>query len=428
MQNTSSTRECTKVYLSYPGDLEEITFTKREYYLEDKFSWKPFKSDRKMNVDSIQELLEGKERELLKKKEEGVKILKKKCQHKPLTWEEKMNERRKRVETCILNQDQKNLAEVCRFTGCSFSMVKRVDDDLAFKGEASTYFYPNLKQPLELNKLSTSISNVNGSFATIADLKRRNPGFSRKYIARKLKATGHRWLMVRKNMRKPIQPTHSDQEVLTTVRHLAQSLINEQVETYYIDEVHFPLYQTSDHHWTHPHYEGHDLYYNRRQTCGEKLSVIAMCSTERFVAIQVFQREVCGDDFVYFLQEALKRVPKSSTISVLLDNATWHTSKTVLRSKASKALEFNARGLFQANMIENAFSFVRAAFRKRPDACSFEEEARLLLQIFFDDRNIKRFEGITRNHVRSLQSLLYKHYTAIASRMQRTKRATKKHI
>ena len=190
--------------------------------------------------------------------------------------------------------------------------------------------------------------------------------------------------------------------------------------------MHFPLCQTSDHQWTQTEYRGHDLFYNRRLNYGtEKLSVIALCSTERFVAVQVYQHDICGNDFLFFLQEALKQVPISSRITVLADNATWHTSQAVLQSKVSKALEFNAKGLFQANMIENAFSFIRAEFRKRRDVEGLEAEARLLLGIFFDERNQRRFQGIARNHLRSLISLLEYHHSALYSKQLRTTRSSK---
>ena len=158
-----------------------------------------------MDVDCIHDLLKDKLEELTNKKEEDKQRMKTECLLKsltekeeknkvkkeyllqPQTWKEKINKRRQFVAQCLQQQPQRNLAEVCHFTGCSYSLVKRVADDLAFKGEVSTYFYPNQKSPSDLAKLTQSISQVNGTFATIADLKRRNPTFSRKFIHRQLK-------------------------------------------------------------------------------------------------------------------------------------------------------------------------------------------------------------------------------------------------
>ena len=440
MKQPKSARDCSKVYLQYPGDRAQISFATRGYNEKKKFAWTPFQSDRAMDVDLIEDLLKDKQQELAKLKEEAKKreeerkkearrkkaeeegrILKEKQKrrvHPKLTWKQKVNARRKQVAACLRLQTQPSLSEIMRWTGCSFYMVQKVAEDLAFNQEVVPYQYPNQKTPAQLTQLSQSIDKVNGTFATIADVKRKNPGFSRKFIAKKLRQTGHHWIRVRKNELKPKEETYRDHQVLATVRHLSQSLLNSQVETYYIDEVHFPLWQTSDRHWTKAQFQGHDLLYNRRFCCGEKLSVIAMCSTERFVAVQVFQKDICGLDFLYFLQEAMTRIPTSAKVTVLADNATWHTAAVVMNTAAAKAIEFNAPGLFQANMIENAFSFVRAEFRKRPDSKTYEDETRQLLRIFFDDRNTKRFAGIYRNHIRSLLALLFKHYAAIQSRLQ----------
>ena len=62
--------------------------------------------------------------------------------------------------------------------------------------------------------------------------------------------------------------------------------------------------------------------------------------------------------------------------------------------------------MFQLNMIENAFSQVRHAFRCRPVVDSIEDEAKLLLDMFFDEKNDVRFKGYYRNHLRNLKKYL----------------------
>ena len=143
------------------------------------------------------------------------------------------------------------------------------------------------------------------------------------------------------------------------------------------------------------------------------------------MAVQIYKREVRGEDFLYFLQEAMRLVPTSNKVSVLADNATWHKAAIVMQTAASKAMEFNAPGLFQANLIENAFSFIRAEFRKRQTVDTYEEEARQLLRIFFDERNERRFKGVARNHLRSLTSLLHRNYMEVAAHKRRRRRRSK---
>ena len=386
--NGSETHQRVQSRVSGHAEREEaITFENRPYVVQQKFAWKPYQPAKRLDVDAIEELLEQKLKELQRLKDEeeqhreeearrareAKEMLKPwKPARKPqfhmekLPWNEEVNRRRRIAAGFLERQEHPNLAEVCRQTGFSFGLVKRVASDLAFNKQVSVFVYPNQKTAEQLQQLEQSIEAVNGSFSTITDLKRKNKGFSRQYIRKRLKETGHHWLKVRMTEKHPRKAAYTDLEVLATVRHLSQCLVNPQVETFYLDEVHFPLFQTSDHHWSQADYRGHNEFYNRRFANEDKLTVIAMCSLQRFVAIQVYQKEVRGEDFLFFLQEAMRLVPTGSKISVLADNATWHKAAIVMKTPASKAMEFNAPGLFQANLIENAFSFVRSEFRKRP--------------------------------------------------------------
>jgi hypothetical protein len=419
------TKESTPVFFGYPEDSSLVAFHKREILEESCYTWKSFKSKKGMEVDVVEELLAAKLNQLTKSRAEKTKKRADCGLLGKLPWGEEVNRKRKLVASFLLQQKESNLADACRFTGCSYQMVKKVDQDLKFMGNVEEFRYPNQKSPEQLAELKESIQKVNGTYTTIATLKQEHKGFSRRFISRELRGVGLRWLKMQKNRKVLRKNRYADKEVLSVVTHLAQCLMNEAVEVYYLDEVHFPLAQTSDHHWTLVNEEREELFYNRRETSGDKLSVIAMCNKERFVAVQVFTHEICGDDFLFFLQEALTHVPSKAKISILIDNATWHKSESVLKSQAFKALYFNAPGLFESNLIENSFSFVRSDFRKRPLVHSLEEEAGLLLGIFFDDRNRRRFEGIERNHIRTLQSLLYRHYSAIVSRKHRTRRNSK---
>ncbi len=61
------------------------------------------------------------------------------------------------------------------------------------------------------------------------------------------------------------------------------------------------------------------------------------------------------------------------------------------------------------NLIETAFSFNRAEFRKRLMLETLEDEARYAFEIFFQPENQRRFEGIYRNHLRQLTKFFKKY-------------------
>ena len=73
-----------------------------------------------------------------------------------------------------------------------------------------------------------------------------------------------------------------------------------------------------------------------------------------------------------------------------------------MKTEVSKFFSFNEPRMFQLNIIENAFSFIRGMFRKRPQVDTMEEEAREIVRIFFDQDNERRFKGLMRNHLRQL--------------------------
>ena len=412
------TGECTPVYYNDIDDKEIIHFSKKTYPVIDSFKCKPFKSKNKMPVDEVDELLEAKQKELKKMKDVSMESNSSTSKKEKKSWEMKVNQKRRLIASYLQRQSDLNLSDACRYTKCSFEMVKRVYEDLLFLGSPAEYHYPNQKKPEVVTDLINSISKVNGTCATVGDLKRIHPVFSRKWISRQLRRTGLRWKMLEKNMKVPKKDDTKSKQVVSVVRHLAQSLINPKVDTYYIDEMHLPLVQTATRHWTKTNKDQEQMMYNRRPVEDTKLTVIAMCSLTSFVAIQVFQKDINADDFLYFLQEAMKIVPLNSKVTILADNATWHTAKSIAITKVSSFLHFNAPRLFQANAIENCFSFIRADFRRRPLVKSLEEEVRLLVKIFFDSLNLKRFQGIGRNHLRSLRYLLSHHYIAVMAAEQ----------
>jgi hypothetical protein len=71
-------------------------------------------------------------------------------------------------------------------------------------------------------------------------------------------------------------------------------------------------------------------------------------------------------------------------------------------SSANKFLYFNEPRMFQLNIIENAFSFIRSGFRRRPFVETMEEEAIQIINLFFEEKNALRFTGLVRNHLRQL--------------------------
>ena len=192
------------------------------------------------------------------------------------------------------------------------------------------------------------------------------------------------------------------------ISHLAQAFDDKTADIFYLDEMKFPLYQTPERCWTNRSQQQQRVY-NRREVPDLQLTAIALCSTRGFEAVQIYPTEITGADFAYFIHNAFSRLPSNRSITVLADNASWHCSSVVKKTPAYKMLRFNVPHMFQLNLIETAFSFVRNDFRKRATVDTTEEEAKQIMSIFFDPKNEERFKGIYRNHLRSLLKYLELH-------------------
>lgn len=234
----------------------------------------------------------------------------------------------------------------------------------------------------------------------MSDIKRVHPSFSRNKILDIMHGMGLRYKALPRRRKHPTTPKPNQAKIDCVISHIAQGLVDETVEVFYCDEMKFPLFQTSTHSWTCQE-DSQRSVYNRRED-DRMLTAIVLCSTQRFVAVQVFCKEVTGPDFVFFLNNVVGRLPQTKQYTIIADNASWHHASIVEKTKVSKFLYFNEPRMFQLNMIENAFSFIRAMFRKRPIVDGLVAEAMLIVNLFFDPSNEEKFKGILRNHIRQL--------------------------
>ena len=432
--SASHTKECTECLFDTPAPETVLDFMTRRIPQVHAFKQRVFKSDDRHNEEKVMEAIAQMKKEAVKKcpvlslsrqmymdeeKNEGSlssHMTSSNMQSTSrftwdqLTWREKINRKRELVKACLLKQAIPNLTAAARFSGVHLSTAKKVFSEIKLFGEVASYDYNNVKLPEEKTALDRDVTSIEEGFMTVADLKRRHPSFSRKAILKHLHHHGFRYKLLPKNTLNPEKKIVNSTRVCRLISHITQAMADPNTSVLYIDEMKFPLFQTSSHRWQHPQTSLDDaVIYNRRAAHDLSLTAIALCSQEKFEAVQLFQREISGNDFMYFLNTAIAQLPAGRHYTIIADNATWHTSEAVMKCKASKFLYFNEPRMFQLNLIENAFSFVRHAFRKRPIVERMEEEATSIMKIFFDPVNKRRFKGLVRNHLRQLEKFLTKH-------------------
>lgn len=319
-----------------------------------------------------------------------------------LTRKQLVNRKRRLIAACIANQQVLNLKQVAKHTKSCYQTVQKVYRELCDQREPSTYEYNNLKSDADMEKLEADVQAANGGLVSVADLKRQNPKFSRKKILEVLHSKDMRWRKLPLAEPKFLTYDPPNQKDLNhIICNMAVIHSTADAQMLFVDEMKFPLIQTAKYHWIHKDAES-DIKLNRRQVRETTMTAIAMCSTQKFVAVQLFSGEVTGPDFLNFINTAIASLPTDKNYLILADNATWHNSGMIQKTEAYKFLFFNLPRMFQINLIENAFSAVRAEYRKRPTVDSLEQEAKHIANLFLAEHNTQRFAGYWRNHLRML--------------------------
>lgn len=403
------TKECTQVYFALPCQDHKPEFTRKRVDTIKHFSQRVFRFEERFQDDQVREAL-FLQRNLLEQKssKNTNNILSKK--ERSFSRKDQVNRKRKLIKQCIENRSHINIAEIGRVAKADRATVKRVVKELAEYGEISEYEYNNVKTKEEEDALNRTIEEESEGFMTVSLVKRKLPMFSKKKILKAFHDSSMRYRLMPKERKNPIIRIIDSTNVCRVISHIAQAMTDPNTTLLYCDEMKFPLFQTAEKRWIHKDCLPQEMMvYNRRPALDYNLNVIALCSLEKFEAIQVYQREVTGQDFLYFLNNAISQMPPGRHYTIITDNAGWHHANVVSRAEASRFLCFNEPRLFQLNIIENAFSFIRHLFRHRPMVNTLSEEAKLIVDIFFDEDNPERFKGLVRNHLKVLLEFLEKH-------------------
>lgn len=417
------TRLCTEVLFHAPPPLTFPQFSLRKVPTQTPLLHKQFKSKHEYPPQQVLNSLRELADYLEELKQDERRQLRKRCSignHEDssdedsysvgrpeiTSREQRINKKRQSILFNLQAYPDASLRRLQRLTHCSYEMIRSVIRQVRVFGKPTEYRYNHTKSPEQVQALRQSFVDIHKGYLTVAELKRRHPDFSRKFILQQLKATGHKWKMVLNSKDAEEHPPPNPTRMFKVISHLAQGLFEKTAEVYYCDEMKFPLYQSATHHWINPAFK-EELKYNRRFSQTLTLNAVVMCSTRGFHAVQIYKQEINAEEFIYFLTHAIPALPEDGkSYTILTDNATWHTAEAVRKTEQAKLLFFNVPHAYTINLIENAFSPVRDAFRRRPQVQTMEEEAKLLFEIFFDPNHKKRFKGIFRNHVRTMINYL----------------------
>ena len=319
-------------------------------------------------------------------------------------YRNKVNDKRQKIAALIEGSVSPKLTHIANRLHCSFELVKKVYNEMRIFGEVQRFEYQNLHTEEEEANLALDLDFCHVSYTTVTDLKRANPSFSRNKILERLHQRGLKWKELRgapnrrktREQRKPPKPM----KMRHIIRSITCALQDPDTEVFYVDEMKFPLYQTPRNHWTDPRLPD-QLAWGQR-ALRTTLTAIAICSVRRFEAVQLYRTEVNGLSFKYFIETFISSLPVDKQYLIVLDNAAWHKGGAMTNLRVQKFFLYNQPQQYQLNMIENCFSYIRPLFRKRQLAHTVEEEAKQIVNLFFDRDIEEKFVSFFRNHIRSL--------------------------
>ena len=381
---------------------EDLTLKARETYKKTTYTHSKFKGDLTMEKKEVLEMIKDLQRQDQKADaERSVEVVER-------SREEEVNQIRQRVlDSLIVYPHHSTKKAIASDAGCHTQTVTRILQWLAFSSLPMPLYRYNKGHSTEiLERLDESITNPTNQMLSIADHKRRVPQCSRKFIASRLRNVhGLRYLKLRRERKDPTKdkssPTRKISQTLlkTVLLTSVQAFARGRETILYLDECEFGLYQTAEYCWAK---RGEVPVYNRREK-ESSLHVIGLCSQERYLAIQVFDKHPNKQDIHYFLTTFLTTWKSQGKLIILLDNAGWHVANTVMKSEYCQYLLYNVPKMYQLNLIELTFSKAKAEWRKRPVSESVEEEIEELVRIFKEVIPKKGFGGYRRQYLRQVK-------------------------
>ena len=413
METETSIGLATAVFTEVSSNEEEYVFKKVLFSLKGVFGQQPVVENIEVTDEQVVSVLDdiqirNRKEKLDKRQPKDInECIKSRITRRGVTYRNQINKKRTKVAEQILASEKINFTKIARLTKMNYQSVRAIYNEIKMKGEYEEFDYNNQHSLDDKERLEKDLDGIGEGFSTVMDIKNRNPSFSKSYILSLLHQKKYRWRMVPRVKKEEKQKEPNSENICNIIKILSYCHFFDDITLLFIDEMKLPLFQTPTWHWKRTRSESQARYGIRPLT--QTLTAIAMCSIQRFEAVQLFSTEVNTVDFTYFLERAIEKLPANKRYIVLLDNATWHQGRFIQKSKACQYLLFNEPRQFRLNLIENAFSYVRSHYRRRTITEDITEETKSIISIFFSEDCSRKFAGFFRNHIRQLKIMFERH-------------------
>ena len=317
---------------------------------------------------------------------------------------DQVNSVRERVLREIQQSQYNSMRAVAKEAGCHVSTVRAVYKQLALRRRLQPYEYQPGHSAETQAELQAAIGDDRHKFWAITDYKRVVPQCSRQFIAKTLRGQGLRYVKARRERRDPVPRRVCTKQMKAVLWTSVQAFARAGTTLLFLDEAEFPLVNSSDRCWAQP--DARPLYNRRPNQHGDALHLVALCSQEGMVAVQIYREHPNTQAVLHFLITVLKQVNQGQRTVVLLDNAGWHVAKLVTQSRIAGLLLYNVPRHWELNLIELVFAKAKDEWRRRSLAGGLGEEVEALARLLVG-RDLRRdFQGYRREYLRRIIEFL----------------------
>ena len=393
-------------------DQLDLTLECRPFTSDVKMLQRPFKPDRDLKTGEVRDLIDDLETRwrqdgLLSRQPPQERGLDE--EHRPnssicfekLSRVDAVNFKRQTIGRVIANTKLSKIKHIAKAANCHQSTVRSYIEHLMLRRVIPVYNYrPSYDEHTQAT-LQSVIEDPANVFASAGDVKRIVPQCSKRYIANTMKQRGLRYLKTARSRLNPEPRLYKASDMQQLISTCTQALLQNDETLFFLDEVSFPLNNSSEYAWCRP---DSIPQYNRRPD-DRTLHAIAVCSHMGFKAVQVYTDSINKEAILYFMKQFLQSIELGKRIVVLMDNAGWHHANLVSGSGLAEVILYNIPKMYELNLIENAFAAIKSGFRRRPVAKGVEQEVALIVELFRESKQLERFCGYRRQYLRNLSAL-----------------------
>lgn len=314
-----------------------------------------------------------------------------------------INKKRETVSHLLQHSTFSSFSSLAKAAGCSVATAKLHHGLRALFGAVPQFTPTNMHSQESVAQLAATIRNPTNAYASAGDLKRIHPRFSKKFIRRKLKETGRKYILSSHSKSKHV-PSFKPSD-LTPILH--KSLFAYEAPAgmfFWFDVTTFSLRRLEKRRWRNPNDQIPDPVAPRDN---RSIHMLAICTKDAFFAIQFCLVPPNGRIVEEFLTSVLNKLPNRTPTAIFLDNSQANLAGTSNQPLSHLVIRNVPRG-WVFNLVELPFSTIKSAWERRQNFGSIEAYAFYIADFIQRNNTTESFAGYRRKYLAEISKHLGK--------------------